>query len=237
MEIVTAGSSNTGKTHSAGGRAVSCRRNYSRELEKLISGLGGRAPTLLLHACCAPCSSASLEYLSRYFSISLLYYNPNISPIGEYEKRLGELQRLVRELPVENPVSILPCEYRGEDFANMAAGLEGEPEGGMRCMACYRLRLEEAARAASEHGFEYFTTTLTISPLKNAGAINRIGEELSEKYGVKHLPSDLKKRDGYKRSIELSRIYGLYRQDYCGCIYSRLERERIKERRADNLDT
>ena len=210
-------------------------RNYSKELERLIAGLGGRAPTLLLHSCCAPCSSASLEYLSKYFSISLLYYNPNISPLEEYDKRLGELERLVRELPAEHPISILPCEYRGEDFARMAKGLEQEPEGGARCMACYRLRLEEAARAAKEHGMEYFTTTLTISPLKNAGAINRIGEELAEKYGVKHLPSDLKKKDGYKRSIELSKEYGLYRQDYCGCVYSRMERYRRNEERTDKL--
>lgn len=211
------------------------QRNYSKELERLIAGLGGRVPTLLLHACCAPCSSASLEYLCRYFSVSLLYYNPNISPIGEYEKRLGELRRLVGELPVEHPIEILPCEYRGEDFARMARGLEREPEGGARCMACYRLRLEEAARAARERGLEYFTTTLTISPLKNAGAINRIGEELAGKYGVKHLPSDLKKKDGYKRSIELSKEYGLYRQDYCGCVYSRAERDRREQERTDKL--
>ena len=214
---------------------MSCPRNYSKELEKLIGGLGGRVPSLLLHACCAPCSSASLEYLSRYFSISMLYYNPNISPIGEYEKRLGELQRLLGELPTEHPVSIIPCGYRGEDFLRMSRGLEDEPEGGARCLECYRLRLTEAAKIASERGFEYFTTTLTISPLKNAAAINRIGEELAEKYGVKHLPSDLKKRDGYKRSIELSKMYGLYRQDYCGCAYSKMERERIKEERTDRL--
>ena len=214
---------------------MSCPRNYSKELERLIAGLKGRVPTLLLHACCAPCSSASLEYLSRYFSISLLYYNPNISPIAEYGKRLEELQRLLRELPAEHPIGIIPCEYRGEDFAKISVGLEGEPEGGARCMACYRLRLEEAAKAAKEHGLEYFTTTLTISPLKNAGAINRIGEELSEKYGVKHLPSDLKKREGYKRSIEISKEYGLYRQDYCGCVYSKAERDRRMEERTDKL--
>jgi len=208
------------------------QRNYAKELERLIAGLDGRTPTLLLHACCAPCSSASLEYLCRYFSVYLLYYNPNISPVGEYEKRLRELERLTAQLPVEHPVHILPCGYRGEDFAEMARGLEGEPEGGARCMACYRLRLEEAARAAKEHGLEYFTTTLTISPLKNARAINQIGEELAGKYGVKHLPSDLKKKDGYKRSIQLSKEYGLYRQDYCGCVYSRLERDRRLQKAA-----
>lgn len=211
------------------------QRNYRRELERLIAGLDGRVPTLLLHACCAPCSSASLEYLAKYFSISILYYNPNISPIEEYEKRLDELKRLISEMPLGYPVSLVPCEYRGEDFAGIAEGLEQEPEGGARCMACYRLRLEEAARAAREHGCEYFTTTLTISPLKNAGAINRIGEELGEKYGVKHLPSDLKKGDGYKRSIELSKAYGLYRQDYCGCVYSKMERDRRKEERTDSI--
>lgn len=211
------------------------KRNYAKELERLIEGLGGRTPTLLLHACCAPCSSASLEYLAKHFSISLLYYNPNISPIEEYEKRLYELRRMVRELSVEYTVSLVPCEYRGEDFVRMARGLEGEPEGGRRCRACYRLRLEEAARAAKERGLEYFTTTLTISPLKNAAAINRIGEELAEKYGVKHLPSDFKKKDGYKRSIELSKEYGLYRQDYCGCVYSKRERDRRNKERTDKL--
>lgn len=211
------------------------KRNYAKELERLIEALGGRTPTLLLHACCAPCSSASLEYLAKHFSISLLYYNPNISPLEEYEKRLYELRRLVREMSVEHTVSFVPCEYRGEDFVRMAEGLEGEPEGGRRCMACYRLRLEEAARAAKERDLEYFTTTLTISPLKNAAAINRIGEELAEKYGVKHLPSDFKKKDGYKRSIELSKEYGLYRQDYCGCVYSKMERDRRNEERDDKL--
>lgn len=211
------------------------KRNYSKELEKLIEGLNGRTPTLLLHACCAPCSSASLEYLCRYFSVSLLYYNPNISPEEEYAKRLGELRRLVEELPAEHPICIIPCGYRGGDFARMAQGLEQEPEGGRRCMACYRLRLEEAARAAKEHGMEYFTTTLTISPLKNAEAINSIGEELARKYGVKHLPSDLKKKDGYKRSIELSKEYGLYRQDYCGCVYSKAERDRRNAERTDKI--
>ena len=205
-------------------------RNYSKELERLIASLDGRAPTLLLHACCAPCSSAVLEYLTQHFRVTLLYYNPNIAPAAEYDKRLRELERLVVQLPMRYPAELLPCEYRGEDFACIAAGLEAEPEGGARCMACYRLRLEEAAKAARDHGMEYFTTTLTISPLKNAQAINRIGEELAERYGVKHLPSDFKKRDGYKRSVALSKEYGLYRQDYCGCVYSRLERQKQKER-------
>ena len=204
-------------------------RNYAKELEKLIAGLGGRAPGLLLHACCAPCSSSVLEYLTRFFSVSLLFYNPNISPEAEYDKRRRELERLIAEMPMGHPVTLLPCDYRGEDFARMARGLEGEPEGGARCMACYRLRMEEAARAARDLGLEYFTTTLSLSPLKNARAINQIGEELAEEYGVKHLPSDFKKRDGYKRSIQLSQEYGLYRQDYCGCAFSKAERERKKD--------
>lgn len=203
--------------------------NYAKELEHLIAGLGDRVPTLLLHACCAPCSSAVLEYLCQYFDVTLLYYNPNISPRAEYDKRLSELQGLLQRLPLKYPAKIYPCSYRGEDFEEISRGLEDQPEGGLRCMACYRLRLREAARAAQELGLEYFTTTLSVSPLKNARAINEIGEELAREYGVKHLPSDFKKKDGYKRSIQLSREYGLYRQDYCGCLYSKREREEAKD--------
>ena len=154
---------------------MSCPRNYSKELERLIAGLKGRVPTLLLHACCAPCSSASLEYLSRYFSISLLYYNPNISPIAEYGKRLEELQRLLRKLPAEHPIGIIPCEYRGEDFAKISVGLEGEPEGGARCMACYRLRLEEAAKAAKEHGLRSVEVYVKGPGAGRESAIRAIG--------------------------------------------------------------
>ncbi len=211
------------------------KRNYSRELEGLIAGLGDTAPKLLLHACCAPCSSAVLEYLAPHFRVYLLYYNPNIAPQEEYEKRLNELRRLLRELPLPRPVELLPCEYRGEEFAQMAQGLEAEPEGGARCMACYRLRLREAALAARDHGMDYFTTTLSISPLKNAGALNRIGEELAAEFGVRHLPADFKKREGYKRSILLSRQYGLYRQDYCGCVYSKAQRDRRREERNEEI--
>lgn len=214
-------------------------RNYSKELTTLLEKLQReqRVPTLLLHACCAPCSSAVLEYLSRYFSISLLYYNPNISPFGEYEKRKQELVRLVESMPFLHSVSLLPCAYEPKAFERIAEGLEHVPEGGERCLRCYRLRLEEAAREAKERGFDYFTTTLSISPLKNAAALNEIGEEVGRLYGVKHLPSDFKKRDGYKRSIELSREYGLYRQDYCGCAYSKAERAREKERKKENGST
>lgn len=210
-------------------------RNYFKELEGLIAGLEGTVPKLLLHACCAPCSSAVLEYLAPHFRIYLLYYNPNIAPRAEYQKRLEELRRLLCEMPLPRPVELLPCEYRGEDFVRMARGLEAEPEGGARCMACYRLRLREAAIAARDHQMDYFTTTLSISPLKNARALNQIGEELAAEFGVRHLPSDFKKREGYKRSIELSRQYGLYRQDYCGCVYSKAQREAVRKERSEAM--
>lgn len=205
-------------------------RNYAKEMERLIAGLGGTRPRLLLHSCCAPCSSAVLEALSPYFDLYILYYNPNISPQAEYQKRLDELRRLIGEMDLPGPVELLPCGYRGEDFEEMAAGLEDEPEGGARCLRCYRLRLREAAKAAKELGLDYFTTTLSISPLKNAQALNSIGEELAEEFGVKHLPSDFKKKEGYKRSIQLSRDHGLYRQDYCGCAFSKAQRELQKEK-------
>lgn len=199
-------------------------KNYAKELERLIEGLEERRPSLLLHCCCAPCSSAVLEYLNPHFQLYLLYYNPNIAPEAEYQKRLAELRRLLAEMPLSPPPRLLPCAYEGEAFQRMAEGLEREPEGGARCLRCYRLRLEEAAKTAAAHGLEYFTTTLSISPLKNAQALNRAGQELAAEYGVKHLPADFKKREGYKRSIALSREYGLYRQDYCGCLYSKRER-------------
>lgn len=210
-------------------------RNYAKELEYLIekNQEQGRVPTLLLHACCAPCSSAVLEYLSRFFAITLLYYNPNIAPYEEYEKREAELRRLVREMDVVHPVQLLPCSYDGQAYCQAVEGLEGEPEGGERCTACFRLRLEYTARQAAKLHFDYFTTTLSISPLKNARLLNQLGEEMGEKYGVAHLPSDFKKKDGYKRSVELSKVYGLYRQDYCGCVFSKAQRQREKEERKD----
>lgn len=210
-------------------------RNYAKELEYLIekNQEQGRVPTLLLHACCAPCSSAVLEYLSRFFAITLLYYNPNIAPYEEYEKREAELRRLVREMDVVHSVQLLPCSYDGQAYCQAVEGLEGEPEGGKRCTACFRLRLEYTARQAAKLHFDYFTTTLSISPLKNARLLNQLGEEMGEKYGVAHLPSDFKKKDGYKRSVELSKVYGLYRQDYCGCVFSKAQRQREKEERKD----
>lgn len=200
-------------------------RNFAKEMEKLVEKhvQRGERPRLLLHVCCSPCLSGVLEYAARFFETSLLYYNPNIAPREEYEKRLKEVERLVAEMPLESEVEILPCAYGNEAFEAMAQGLRDAPEGGARCMACFRLRLSYTAKLAKERGFDYFTTTLSISPLKNAQALNAIGEELGEEYGVAHLPSDFKKRDGYKRSIERSKEYGLYRQNYCGCIYSRRE--------------
>ena len=214
-------------------------RNYSKELERLIQQFQReeRVPRLLLHVCCAPCSSAVLEYLSQYFAITLLYYNPNISPREEYDKREAELKRLVSEMELVHPVDLLPCDYDGQAFVEAARGLEGEPEGGARCEACFRLRLEYAAREAARLHFDYYTTTLTISPMKNAPLLNQLGEEMGGKYGVAHLPSDFKKKNGYKRSVELSKEYGLYRQDYCGCAFSKAQREREKREKEERKDS
>ncbi|MBR7073285.1 MAG: epoxyqueuosine reductase QueH [Eubacterium sp.] len=195
------------------------RINYQNELDKIISNIENK-PRLLLHACCAPCSSYVLEYLSKYFDITVYYYNPNISPVGEFEKRFEEIKRLIAEMPLKNEVKLIKGVYRYEDFVDAAKGLEHIPEGGERCFACYRLRLEKTAQLARDEGFDYFCTTLSISPLKNSQKINEIGFELEKEYGVKWLPSDFKKREGYKRSIELSREYNLYRQNFCGCVYS-----------------
>ena len=202
------------------------QRNYQKELNGTIEKLveAGRTPRLLLHSCCAPCSSYVLEYLSEYFSVTVFYYNPNIFPAEEYEKRVKEQEALILRLPAKHRISFLEGPYEQERFYEMAKGLELEPEGGERCFRCYHLRLLEAAQMARAGGFDYFTTTLSISPLKDAGKLNEIGEKLAREYGVAYLNSDFKKRDGYKRSIELSREYGLYRQDYCGCVYSLRER-------------
>lgn len=204
------------------------RRNYQRELDQTIEKIveAGQVPRLLLHSCCAPCSSYVLEYLSEYFSITVFYYNPNIFPAEEYEKRVREQEAFILRLPAKHRISFLEGPYEQERFYETAKGFEQEPEGGERCFRCYRLRMLEAAQMARAGGFDYFTTTLSISPLKDAVRLNEIGEKLSREYGVAYLNSDFKKRDGYKRSIELSREYGLYRQDYCGCVYSLWERKR-----------
>ena len=210
-------------------------RNYTKELERLIQKLQqeGKVPRLLLHACCAPCSSAVLEYLSQYFAITLLYYNPNIAPLEEYQKREAELRRLVSQMKFIHPVELLPCQYDGQAFVQAARGLEGEPEGGRRCEACFRLRLRYAAQEAARLRFDYYTTTLSISPMKNAPLLNQLGEEIGREFGVAHLPSDFKKKEGYKRSVQLSNEYDLYRQDYCGCAFSKAQRQREKEEREE----
>ncbi len=197
--------------------------NYQKRLDEIISFncKNGVVPKLLLHACCAPCSSYCLEYLSQYFEISVLYYNPNISIKEEYEYRLSEEKRLISSMDFKNDVRIIDCDYNTKDFFNAVKGLENEPEGGRRCEECFKLRLNATAAEAKRLGIEYFGTTLTISPLKNAELINEIGEQLGEKYGVKWLYSDFKKKEGYKRSIVLSKKYDLYRQNYCGCIFSK----------------
>ena len=197
--------------------------NAQKAMDRLIENnqASGYVPTLLIHACCAPCSSYVLEYLSNYFHIIVLYYNPNITSREEYEYRLSEEERLIGELPVKYPIRLVKGDYRPEEFLSAVKGLEKEPEGGARCAVCFELRLREAARYCRELNADYFTTTLTISPLKNSEKINEIGERLAEEYGVRYLPSDFKKKNGYKRSIELSREYDLYRQNYCGCVFSR----------------
>lgn len=199
--------------------------NYQKELDKIISVLEqkGEKKTLLLHSCCAPCSSYVLEYLSRYFYITVFYYNPNIYPPKEYHIRVEEQKRLVCQMPVPLPVRMVEGVYEPERFFEMAKGMERIPEGGERCFHCYELRMRKAAEYAAAHGFDYFTTTLSISPLKNAGKLNEIGLRLAKEVGVSYLVSDFKKKNGYKRSIELSAEYGLYRQNYCGCVYSRRE--------------
>ena len=201
--------------------------NYSKETEKIIeqNKREQKLPSLLLHACCAPCSSACLEYLNKYFDITVYYYNPNISPEGEFIKRFSELKRLINSMPFENPVKLIEGEYDYEEFLNIAQGLELCREGGERCFACYRLRLEKTAAYAKAEDFDYFCTTLSISPLKNSQKINEIGFELEKEYGVKWLPSDFKKKEGYKRSIELSAQYNLYRQNFCGCVFSKTANE------------
>ena len=204
--------------------------NYQKELDKLIerNQKEGKTPRLFLHACCAPCSSYVMEYLSQYFEITIFFYNPNISPDEEYEERVSEQERLIRELNEEwsgdqsrTPVRFLSGPYEPERFYQAVKGLEKEPEGGLRCTECFSLRLEEAARLAAEGGYDFFTTTLSISPLKDAERLNRIGEEMGAKYGIAYLNSDFKKKNGYRRSIELSALHHLYRQDYCGCVYSK----------------
>ena len=195
-------------------------RNYQRELDEYISKLNER-PRLLLHCCCAPCSSYVTEYLHEFFDITVFFYNPNITEGEEYLKRKAELKRYLSEVPFGDEISWIDADYEPERFLEMVKGLENEPERGKRCTECFRLRLGETARMAKENGFELFCTTLSISPHKDANLLMAIGEELARMYGLTYLPSDFKKKNGYKRSIELSGEYDLYRQDYCGCRFSR----------------
>ena len=197
--------------------------NYQLELDKIINKIEGENTTksLLLHSCCAPCSSYVLAYLNKYFNITVFYYNPNITNKEEYLKRKQEQIRLISELPAINKINILDADYKPEKFFEISKGLEDCREGGERCFKCYKLRLEATAKAAKENNFDYFCTTLTISALKNALKINEIGHMLGDEYQIPFLPSDFKKKEGFKKSIELSSQYNLYRQNYCGCIYSK----------------
>ena len=202
-------------------------RNYQKELDRLIGQIQkeNKVPSLFLHSCCAPCSSYVLEYLSKYFDITVFYYNPNIYPEEEYKKRVQEINRLVNSMEFEHPVKLIEGRYDPQEFFRMAKGLEDIPEGGERCFRCYRQRMEEAAKLAKEGGYDYFTTTLTISPLKNAAWLNELGQKAGELAGVRFLPSDFKKKGGYQRSIQLSKEYNLYRQNFCGCVFSKIESE------------
>ena len=194
--------------------------NYQLVLDETLQNLNG-VPKLLLHACCAPCSSYCLEYLSEYFEITVYFYNPNIDSEEEYIKRLHELEKFIGEFKTKYPVHFVHEVYHHNEFLKLAKGLEKVPERGSRCLKCYRLRLEESFLYAKENKFDYITTTLTLSPHKNSHVINEIGKELEEKYSFKYLYSDFKKKDGYKRSIILSKEYNLYRQNYCGCEFSK----------------
>jgi predicted adenine nucleotide alpha hydrolase (AANH) superfamily ATPase len=223
------------------------KRNYAKELEKKIEGFQAenQYPRLLLHACCAPCSSYCLEYLREYFDVTVFFYNPNITEEAEYRKRVIEEKRLIAEYNSQidkmdfegmnstqraRKIEILEGDYIPKDYFDAVRGMEDLPEGGERCRKCFELRLNETARIAAEKGFSFFTTTLTISPLKNADVLNEVGEEAAKEFeGLSFLPSDFKKKEGYKRSIELSHKFGLYRQDFCGCSFSKAQREREKD--------
>jgi len=207
------------------------KQNEQIEMEKIIEKeqQNNNIPTLLLHSCCAPCSSYVLETLSNYFKITIFYYNPNIYPIEEYLKRKEEEKRFIKEFDSKYKIEMLDCDYEGNLFFDMAKGLENKKEGEERCYLCYNLRMKKTAIEAKNNNFDYFTTTLSISPYKNSSWINEIGRYLEKEYKVSYLPADFKKKNGYKRSIELSGVYNLYRQDYCGCIYSKVEREKQKQ--------
>ena len=200
-------------------------RNYQRELDRIIQKRGQKTPRVLLHSCCGPCSSAVLEYITQYFDVTLLWYNPNLYPKEEFDRRFRTQVELIEKMGLADKVDILAEPWKSEDYYRRVKGLENEPEGGKRCAECVRLRLLETARLAKHYGYDYFCTTLTLSRHKDAVLINTIGEEIAKAVGVSWLPSDFKKRNGENRSIELSEQYGLYRQLYCGCEFSLRKRE------------
>ena len=202
--------------------------NFQIKCEEMLEKIHERrdTPSLLLHACCGPCSSYVLEYLSKYFNITILYYNPNISDAFEYQKRLQEIKKFVKKIKTKYPITVLEGRYQPKEFFDAVRGYESLKEGSERCFRCYHLRLLETARLAFEKSYDYFGTTLSISPYKNSQVLNEIGKNLEKEYQVSYLYADFKKKNGYQRSIELSKEYGLYRQDYCGCIYSKQEREK-----------
>lgn len=206
------------------------RENFFRKFDKIVGQFGDAKPGILLHSCCGPCSSSVLELLSKYFDVTVLWYNPNLYPEAEYDKRLETQKQLIDAIAEDGVQAKLLVEpWRSEDYFSSIKGLENEPEEGKRCLECFKIRLEETARIASERGFEWFCTTLTVSSRKDAVAINAIGREAEAKYGVKWLPSEFKKREGNHRSIILSEKYGLYRQEYCGCVFSLVNREENDE--------
>ena len=200
-------------------------RNYQKELDRIIQKRGQKTPRVLLHSCCGPCSSAVLEYITQYFDVTLLWYNPNLYPKEEFDRRFKTQVELIEKMGLADKVDILAESWKSEDYYRRIKGLEDEPEGGKRCTECFRLRLLETARLAKHYGYDYFCTTLTLSRHKDAVLINSIGEEIARATGVSWLPSDFKKRNGENRSIELSEQYGLYRQLYCGCEFSLRKRE------------
>lgn len=195
-------------------------RNYQKELDRIIQKRGKRMPRVLLHSCCGPCSSSVLEYLTQYFDVTLLWYNPNIYPKEEFDRRFKTQVQLIESMGLADKVSVLAEPWKSADYYARIKGLENEPEEGKRCLECFRIRLDETARIAAEHGFDWFCTTLTVSSRKDSVVINAIGREAEKKYNVKWLPSEFKKREGNHRSIILSEKYGLYRQEYCGCVFS-----------------
>ena len=207
--------------------------NYNLEMENIIKKLDkNNRKKLLLHSCCGPCSSGCLERLNEYFDITIFYYNPNLDTLEEFNRRSIEQEKLIKDMNLKNEIKLIIPEYNSLEYYNAIKGHEKSKEGGSRCEKCFELRLKESAKLAKEMNFDYFTTTLSISPYKNSTLLNTIGEEIGKEYSVNYLFSDFKKKNGYKRSIELSKKYNMYRQDYCGCIFSKNEAE---EKRRENI--